>query len=124
MAARSWQVEIGFDGYGHPEVRVSVDDLELLPQLTTTSAVHALEYIDEALIDFQHGDPIALVLRRSPEVMSVWTTRIRSLALHWCADVLQQAWAQQVALGREGGRAARFAASQGRATAREGGSLN
>ena len=99
MMTRSWKVELWLDGYGNPEVCVSVDGRTLLPALTAVSAVDALEYIDEALIDFQRGDHIALIARRPP-LMVAWTTQVRALALHWCADVLQGVWSQQVGLMR------------------------
>jgi hypothetical protein len=88
---RAWRVLLSFDRSDVPEVQLAVDGRELLPRRSMKSPIEALEYIDEALIDFRRGDQVTLVARRKLLVTTA-TTRVRALALHWCANVLQIAW--------------------------------
>ena len=106
MQSRAWAVFITFELCGTAVVRMRVDGFALLPEVTVMSPLEALEYIDEALIDFRRGDQITLIAQqRSETFISTWSTHVRALALHWCAEALQVAACERgLAVARNSGK--------------------
>ncbi len=86
---RVWAIAITPGMGGAPAVRISVDGRELLPGLRVSTPVDALEYIDEALLDFRRGDEVSLSAWYPPRVLSTFSTRVRAIAILWCAEVLE-----------------------------------
>lgn len=86
---RAWAIAITPGMGGAPAVRIRVDGRELLPSLRVSTPVDALEYIDEALLDFRRGDEVSLSAWYPPRVLSTFSTRVRSIAILWCAEVLE-----------------------------------